>query len=74
VTKISASQCVNLKPSPPITITAAGALLPGSKEWAAVDKNILDAEKKAAVGGPSSSGEGGKGKGGGGADTKPSKK
>ena len=41
----------------------------------AVDKHVLDAEKKAgAVGGSPSGGDGGKGKGGGGADKKEGKK
>lgn len=64
MTKISAAQCVNLKPSPPITITAAGALLPGSKEWAAVDKSISEAGKKVGSVGVVVGGKGGGGEGG----------
>ena len=39
---------VNLKPSPPITIHAAGALAEGSVEWAAVDKELKARQAAAA--------------------------
>jgi hypothetical protein len=49
ITRISVASQKNLRPTPDIVISAAGALQPGSAEWAAVDAEVAARAKAAAA-------------------------
>ena len=52
VTRISTAISVNLRPSPPIVIKAAGGIAAGTPEWAAVDKELRQASTKTTTSAP----------------------